>query len=128
MMEVWTDEKGKRVEIKTLFGHVYVDEGVEKLNTAYNVWTINGESVPSSLGKSEIEHLVARFLVLVKVDHGLVGVAKDELEKLASRHSEHWYIDELVKFGLLREKWIKGMLVVFPTEKLLINQKIPKRE
>lgn len=22
MMEVWTDEKGKRVEIKTLFGYV----------------------------------------------------------------------------------------------------------
>ena len=128
MMEVWIDEKGKRVEIKTLFGHVYVDEEVEKLNMAYNVWTINGESVPSSLGKSEIEHLVARLLVLAKVDDGLVGVAKDELEKLASRHSENWYIEELVKAGLLREKLIMGTFVVFPTEKLLINQKIPKRE
>lgn len=107
---------------------MYVDEEVEKLNRVYNVWKIDGESIPSSLGKSEIEHLVARLLVLVKVDQGLVGVAKDELEKLASRHSEHWYIDELVKFGLLREKWIKGTLVVFPTEKLLLNQKVPKRE
>lgn len=128
---VWQDERGRKVEIKSFFSEVFIDEGVERLSREYDIWQCDGEIRCSSLGKTEIEVLVAKILSLVRVvrdNNGisLVGVSKLELSMLAKRASEHWYIDGLVKDGFLREKWILGELVVFPTAKLLENQKIPK--
>ena len=87
----------------------------------------------SSLGKGEIEHLAARILGLVRVvsdNYGprLVGIKKKELEMFAGRLSGNWFIDELVEHGFLAEKRVKGELVIFPTEKLLENQRISKRK
>lgn len=130
-VEIWTDERGKRVEIKSFFSRVYIDEEVEELNQQFRIWECDGEQQLSTLGKAEREVLVAKLLVLVRAAHdnrtSLVGVKKAELELLAERSYQQWYIDELIRDGFLREKRIKGDLVVFPTAKLLENQRIPRR-
>lgn len=130
--ELWVDEKGKDVQIKPFFSQLYIDEEVAELSQKYNIWECDGESRLSTLGKAQREMLVAQFLVLVRasVDSSvsLVGVKKTELEAVLKRGSNHWYLNELIKEGFFREKWIKGDVVVFPTEKLLENQGIPKRE
>jgi len=130
-VEVWIDEKGKKVVIKSFFSRVYIDEETEKLNQEYDIWQCDGEMRLSTLAKAQRESLVAQILVLVRTaeDRGisLVGVKKSELEALTKRSDEHWFIGGLIQEGFLREKWVKGDLVVFPTEKLLENQRIPKR-
>ncbi len=127
--EVWTDEKGKQVVIMSFFSEIYVDEELGKLSGKYRTWECDGESRCSTLGENPKECLAAQILSLVRSVRlnppGLVGVKKDELINAAEKQSHHWFIDEFVKEGLLREKWIKGDLVVFPTEKLLKNQWIP---
>lgn len=128
--EVWIDEKGKNVKIIAFFSSVYIDEELDMLSSKYCLWNnCDGERRSSTLGKTEKEGLAAQILSLVRSaclnPPRLVGVKKSELENAASKGSYHWYIPEFVKEGLLREKWVKGSVVVFPTEKLLKNQGIP---
>ncbi len=130
--EVWVDEKGKTVEIHPFFSQLFVDEEVEELSRKYDIWECDGESRLSTLCKAERESLVARFLVLVRAGQtnptSLVGVKKTELEAVLERGCRYWELEGLIHQGFFREKWIKGDVVVFPTEKLLENQGITKRE
>jgi len=130
-VEIWIDEKGKRVVIQSFFSQVFIDEEVEELNRKFEIWECDGEIRLSSLGKAQRESLAAKLLVLVRANHdnrsSLVGVKRAELELMAKRSSTDWYIGEFIQDGLLREKWIKGDLVVFPTAKLLESQRIPRR-
>jgi hypothetical protein len=130
-VEIWIDEQGKRVEIKSFFSQVFIDEEIERLNQEFRIWECNGEPRLSTLGKAEIESLAAKLLVLVRATTDnrttLVGVRRKELELLAARSGEDWYIDELIQSDLLREKMVMGEIVIFPTEKLLENQRIPRR-
>jgi len=129
-VEMWIDGQGKEVIIKTIFSKVYIDEKVRELNEKYDIWKCDGER-RSNLEWPEMDGLVAKILVLVRVSGdrsiSLVGVKKLELWQLAERSGGGWCIGLLIQNGYLREKWIKGDLVVFPTEKLLENQKIGKR-
>ncbi len=131
-METWVDEKGKDVQIKSFFSQLYIDEEVAELSQKYNIWECDGKSRCSTLCKAERESLVAQILVLVRASRdrsiSLVGVKKTELEAVLKRGSNHWYLNELIKEGFFREEWVKGDVVVFPTEKLLENQRISKRE
>ena len=129
----WIDEKGQTITIKSFFSKFYIDPEMERLSRDYDIWECDGKVRLSSLGKGEKEHLVARILGLVRVvseNNGprLVGVKKKELEMFAGRSFENWFINELVEYGFLTEKLIKGELVIFPTEKLLENQRISKRK
>ena|SRR3989338_5369751 len=132
-IERWIDEKGQTVTIKSFFSKFYIDPEMERLSRNYDIWECDGKVRLSSLGKGEIEHLAARILGLVRVvsdNDGprLVGVKKKELYMFAGRSSENWFISELVEYGFLREAQIKGELALFPTEKLLENQRISKRK
>lgn len=131
-IETWIDEKGKRVEINPFFSKLYVDEEVTELSSKYKIWECDGESRLSTLCKAQRESLVAQVLVLVRAGRTnptrLVGVKRTELEAVLERCSNHWYLQELINEGFFREKWVKGDVVVFPTEKLLENQRIPKTE
>ncbi len=40
-------------------------------------------------------------------------------------YDESFYISSLINDEFLRSKWVRGMEVVFPTEKLFQYQKIP---
>lgn len=124
--------KKKDVTIFEIFSRVYVDEELREVNRGYCVWQATGSQVVSSLGYAEAEFLVARLLVLARVYGFLVGVSKEGLRALAQMHREDFHeccgdtIGNLIERGFLREELIEGTLVVFPTEKLVINQKIPK--
>ena len=130
--EIWIDEKGKKVKIRDFFSKLYIDEEMEKLSSKYQVWKCNGEGRSLSLGKTEIECVVARFLVLVQAgDYGskvsLVGVKKTEFDALLRIESaDYIYLPDLIEEGFLREKFVKGDVILFPTEKLLESQRIPK--
>ena len=128
--DIWVDKKGKKVEIQPFFSVLYIDEKVRELSLKYVVWECDGASRLSTMGKSEIEHLVAKVLVLVRAncDNGvrLVGVKKEELEVVLERDSCRRYLKDLIRLGFFREECIRGDIVVFPTEKLLKNQKISK--
>ena len=130
--EIWIDEKGKRVKIRDFFSKIYIDEETERLSSKYQVWRCNGEGRSSSLGKTEIEGVVARLLVLVRAgSYGskvrLVGVKKTEFDALLMIESaDYIYLPGLIEEGFLREKLVKGDVILFPTEKLLENQRIPK--
>jgi len=132
--EIWIDEKGVKVNIFPFFSKVYIDKESEILSSKYKLWeNCDGETRLSTLGSNERESLAAQILLLVRSTHlnppRLVGIKKTELETVGKNScSIHWSINNFIKEDLLREKWIKGNLVLFPTEKLLENQKIPKRE
>lgn len=132
-VEVWTDEAGKKVEIKSFFSQVYIDEEMRRLSRKYDIWQCDGEMRGQTLGDAEIESFVARILALVRVTRdnqiSLVGVKKVELELLAKRTGpkQSWELPGLIRGGTLRAKLIRGDLVVFPTEDLLENQGIPRR-
>ncbi len=122
----FTDARGRKVEIKTLFSGYYSDEELEKLGVVYDVRRCNGKQRLRSLGKAELEVVAALLLALGKVTDCdcFVGVKKSELAQ-AGGHIN--YIDELLRGEYLRERMIGDDLVVFPTEKLLKNQRFPKK-
>ncbi len=131
-VETWTDERGGKMEIQSFFSVVYVDEELAALNSKYRSWNCDGSRRLSTMGRAEAESLAARILVLTRAvsnnPPGFVGVKKSELIPVVSRSGigEEWFVDEFIKNGYLREKWVKGVLVLFPTEKLLENQRVPK--
>lgn len=128
---IWVDQDGRTVEIRTFFSKTYIDEEVRRVSEQFQIYKCDGKQRLSTLGKCEKETLAARVLGLVIIDTTnpicLVGVRKGELMEVARREDEDWYVEELIEDGFLREKRIKGVVVVFPTEKLLDNQKIPRR-
>lgn len=130
--EVWIDEKGTKVKIRNFFSRIYIDEEIEKLNAKYQIWECNGESRSSSLGKAQVEGIVARLLILVRAGNygskiSLIGVKKTEFDALLRIESaDYIYLPSLIEEGFLREKLVKGDVILFPTEKLLENQRISK--
>ena len=114
----------------TDFSELYIDEKMTRLSGQYNIVECDGEQRLSSLGKAEMEFIVARILGLARATEekglGLVGVSKAELEEVSRRSNEHGFLEELIEGGFLREKRVRGTIVIFPTEKLLENQRISK--
>lgn len=127
----WIDERGKIVVICPFFSKIFSDEETRKLDQEYKTRHCDGQIKPSSLGQLEKEEVTAALLgltQLVKSIHfHLVGVLREELECWESEAQATGSTNFLVSAGFLREKWVRGELVVFPTDKLLSNQKIPKR-
>jgi len=124
----------KKVTVKPFFSQLYVDEELERLSGAYQIWQCDGEQRLSTLGWAEVECFAAKLLVLVRASVGrkisLAGVKKSELEYMAEdavvgTYGE-WCLDDMIRDGFLRERTVEGEAVIFPTEKLLKNQKIPK--
>lgn len=128
--EVWIDERGEKVTILPFYTELFVDPEMERLNRIYKIWECNGD-LRTGLGKAELESAAARILVLVRVGNAnpptLAGVKKSELSAVLARCYEDWTVDVLVDIGLFREKWVRGDIVAFPTEKLLVALGIPKR-
>src|SRR3990172_1953103 len=129
--DIYVDESGDAIEILRFFSTVFIDGEMRRLGKKYQIHTCSGGQKIGTLGKAEKEYLVSYVLGLVRVIDAnplsLCGVRKDELERGTARGYENYFINQLVGDGYLREKMILGVLVVFPTEKLLRNQGIPLR-
>lgn len=122
-----------KTRVYSFYSKVYIDEELKRLGAKYNIHKCNGQQRLGTLGKAEPELLVAKLLVLVwaypgKNEITLVGVLKEEFEEVLKRNGEWWFLDGLVEHGFLREELISGEVVIFPTEKLLKNQRIPERK
>lgn len=121
----WIDEDGKRVEIHPFFSQLFEDNDSEALSKAYSFEGY--DTSIGTLGKAEIESVAGRLLRLYKAEGRLVGVDKDELDVLYRGQPERFYVDGLISEGYFRIKKVMGKRIVFPTEKLMKNQRIPKR-
>lgn len=139
--QTWIDERGKEVSMVPFFSQLYQDEEVRMLERRIFAFGSFGDPIPfrfnlyvankyegGKFGKAEIEHVVKVFLAPSALLFRLVGIQKRELIRFCeSGHltcvspscSGYFYIDGLVQAGFLREKWIAGILALFPTEKLL---------
>ncbi len=128
--EIWVDEKGQEVRILPFFTELFVDPEMERLNKTYQIWECDG-NLRSGLGKAEYESAAANILGLVRIGNAnpptLAGVKKIELLAVLERSYDDWTVNILTNRNLLREKWIKGAVVIFPTEKLLVKSGIQKR-
>jgi len=133
-IDIWIDGDGKKVEIRpflisNLYSKLYIDEEMIRLSGQYNIGECDGEQRISSLGKAEMEFTAAQILVLVRAIENvlsLVGVSRAEFEEVLRGVNAHGFLDELIEHGFLREKQVRETLVIFPTEKLLENQRISK--
>lgn len=116
---------------------LYRDEEMRLLDSAYEIASYRGP-VPSTLGQYEFEKAAAILLGFSRREGALVGVSSDELASIyAAQHCEghySWllktYTDALSLFcsnRLVRQEQSGGIAVVYPTEKLLENQKVPKK-
>lgn len=124
----WPDQNGKIVEILHFFSVVFSDEESRELDeesfpfTEYKVGNYDG----GFFGKAEIETVVNIILDICAIFSRVVGVEKNELIMIAKAMQAD-YIESLIKDGFLREKLVKGVLVVFPTKKLLEQFEFPQK-
>lgn len=107
------------------FSVLYIDNIARDLSKRYNLAHENvGNLVHGSLGKSEREKFVAYLLKICKSQGSLVGFLKGELEKYLGKTAPLFF--KLLEGGCLRTEVIGDREVIFPTRKLLKNQKVPK--
>ena len=127
--EVWTDERGADVNIYPCLSSLYEDLETNRLNGEYSIGKLPHGAF--GLGQRGLETLVERIFGICRVAGGIVGVDIQELERFGQINTSPYgtssaYIADLLRNGYLREKWVKGRRVVFPTEKLLESQKAGK--
>jgi hypothetical protein len=111
---------------KKFLPNIYTDKETERLTKEYDVTTCPDYPVPSSLGQYEDEIGAQRLLGISKCFTEFVGIDSRAILKIDNR-LDFGYIFYLEKKYLRREN--RGKLeIIFPTEELLINQKIKKYE
>lgn len=112
----------------SFFSKLYVDEEVEELadKKKYSVYTCPTSMVYSSLGSAGLESFVCDIFRICRCAGEFVGVAENELRAYEENFHNLYYTQKLIDRGYLRRENIDGINVLFPTEELLINQKVGK--
>jgi hypothetical protein len=117
-------------EIKNIFPRVYTDEKTERLSKEYDVRSCSDYPVSSSLGQYDEEIGAQKLLSISKYFGEFVGIDSKEISPKDStkfRDYDFLYITYLDKKYVRTEKK-DGLEILFPTEELLINQKVKKRK
>jgi len=129
--ETWIDEDGNVVKIFERPSRIYSDKESRVLTNSYIIETCGIHSIPSSLGKGEYESFVQSFLKLSFSFGEIVGIENIECEKIYSIACENLYnfppLKMLEEEGYLRSKKVMGKIILFPTAKLLENQRVEKK-
>ena len=120
--ERWIDENGKCVEFIPFFRTLYRDEESRKLDSSYDVRSCSDYPMPSTMGQTEYECFARNLLGICKAVGYFIGFEKRELERYDS------YEGASFPTSFLRLKKVRGIEVLFPTEELLTNQKVKKKE
>lgn len=122
-MEVWTDEKGGKVQIKNFFPRIYTDDISEELSSRYDIYTA---PLPiGKLGKTEYECAANSLARICYATQQVAGLELKDLNLIGDEFrgsltfGKSWDYSALKGTKLLREKWIKGIEVLFPTEELI---------
>lgn len=120
----------KEVVILPFFSRLYIDDEMKRLSREYEIEQYEMQSL--TLGRCDAESFAANILGLARIAGRLVGVLKTDLEVFAGEFNlcwkRRWYIPELIRGGYLREGSVAGEPVLYPTEELVKNYGIPKRE
>ena len=116
------------MESHNFFSKVYTDKETERLSEEYDVMSCPESYIQGSFGMVEPEIGAYKLLSISKCFGEFVGISQRELDEINSEN-----LDDFVYIGYLDEKYIrtkkKGKLeLLFPTEELLINQKIRRKE
>jgi len=114
--ETWIDERGKKVYITPFFPHIYQDEEVVSAWATQFFPFEEFFEIGIHLGKGEYEQFVNTFMRLCAAAGKVGGFARASI--IQQLDAAFWVITDLVHFEYFREKWIKGTLIIFPTDKL----------
>lgn len=128
-------DSGKEVRIWTFpFTKFYRNPEMSQLSQEYNIHLHTG-LVPSSLGSTECESVVADLFKVYQAIGGLCGFVDKELVIFAKQSGHPYDLGYLLpqerkskRKELFTLEQIEGSKIIFPTEELLINQRIPKRK
>lgn len=127
-------DSGEEIKIYSCpFSEFYENETMRNLSQKYDVKLHIG-AVSSSLGSSEAEHAIANLFKTYQFAGGLCGVLESELETFTKQAGSEYDMPHLLpkekpnEKDLFERALIEGNKVIFPTVKLLINQKVPLRK
>ncbi|MDD5012172.1 MAG: hypothetical protein PHQ66_00790 [Candidatus Nanoarchaeia archaeon] len=106
------------------FPKVYTDEETKRLSEEYDIKTFSGY-VPNSLGQIEDEIGAEKLLNLSKLIGEIVGVNSKDVEQLDCDSEFYEILGLREKYA--RTKNRKNLEILFPTEELLISQRVQKK-
>lgn len=106
---------------------IFQDERCRELDRLYDVKTCSESYIQQSIGQIEYEEGAFRFLSLSKLCGSFVGISEKSLDQL-SKLDENWNYALGLDDCFIRESSIEKERVYFPTEELLNNQRIKKKE
>ena len=116
----------KMIKRKNFFPKVYTDKETEKLTEEYDVKSCLDYPVPSSVGGYILGRGEQKLLSISKCFGEFVGISLEDIDK-QDYHSDFCEIYRLTKPNIRTER--KGKLeILFPTEDLLINQRVKKNK
>ena len=109
------------------FSRVYTDQESERLSDEYDVRTCPTDQVLSSLGKTEYEIGAYKLLSISKCFGEFVGINREALDDIYWENNS-----DLIYIAYLDREYIRtakngNLEILFPTEELLINQKVRKK-
>jgi len=105
------------------FPKVYTDEETKRLSRKYDIKTFSGY-VPNSLGQIESELGAEKLLNLSKLVGGIIGINFGDIEKL---DFDEWGNIFWLDKEYIRTQKVGRLEILFPTEELLISQRVRKR-
>ncbi len=116
-----------KIESYNFFSKLYTDKETERLSDEYDISSCPDNSLSMTLGQTEAEIGAYKLLSLSKCFGKFVGIKQKDLDKISCFESNNFYY-----VGYLDDKYVrtakKGKLeILFPTEELLINQKVRKK-
>ena|SRR5258708_5239631 len=124
----WVDERGNDVYMLPGFSRVYMDDESSELDKKFKFYGFILLRKGSELGKAELEYIAEHLLLVCKLYNKVVGFGEKEFlafaELLGTGDCFH---SKLPRDLYLREKWVMGIRVFFPTEKLLQAFSVPQR-
>lgn len=126
-MRLLLDERNRMVKTFDELGLIYVDEEAEGLNERYRLLEYVVKN-PNSIKEDEefkVEFFGRWFLGMAIIFYNtLCGFDYENLLEFHGRAVGKW-IDDIAIIGYLRMVEVDGKRVIFPTEKMLLQQNVP---
>lgn len=122
----WTNGDGEEISIIPFLSKLYSDDLSKDLSRRYNIYHCPKDGVSSSLGSSGLESFVCDLFRICEIAGEFIGFEARELDKFTNISGDIGYPQRLLAGGHLRSRLVNGKEVLFPTEKLLKNQKVKK--
>ena len=121
-------DNGERILVVPFIPKFYTSPETTRLSKVYDISSHHGSIVSSSMGNAGDESFAGDLFKFYQAIGQLVGVASEDMANYAEVFNHKFCPGSLVGKEFLQKEGVAGIEVLFPTEALLINQKIPKRD